>query len=144
MLAYLLVFLSAWLETIPIIGAVVPGSTVIFALGGLVPSGSLKITPLMIAAVVGAALGDSLAYLFGHWQKRRMLSVWPLSKYPKLVAESEAFFRRNGTLWLPGGALRAADRLASAVGCVLAALTYFVVNTGLVAGMVGLKLNSPI
>jgi membrane protein DedA with SNARE-associated domain len=98
LLAYLLVFLSAWLEAIPIIGAVVPGSTVIFALGALVPSGSLKITPLMIAAVVGAALGDGLAYAFGLWQKRRVLSVWPLSKYPKLVAESEAFFRRNGTL----------------------------------------------
>jgi len=98
LLAYLLVFLSAWLEAVPIIGAIVPGSTVILALSALVPSGSLKITPLVVAAVVGAAMGDGLAYGFGHWQKHRVLSVWPLSKYPKLVAESEAFFRRNGTL----------------------------------------------
>ena len=98
LLAYLLIFLSAWLEAIPIIGAVVPGSTVIFALSALVPSGSLKIAPVAIAAIVGAALGDGLAYGFGHWQKRRVLSVWPLSKYPRLVTESEAFFRRHGTL----------------------------------------------
>ncbi|MBY0382181.1 MAG: DedA family protein [Xanthobacteraceae bacterium] len=97
-LAYLLVFFSAFLEAIPIIGAIVPGSTVIFALSALVPSGSLKVIPLVIAALVGAALGDGLAYGFGYWQKHRVLSVWPLSRYPKLVAESEDFFRRNGTL----------------------------------------------
>jgi len=87
-LAYLLVFVSAFLEAIPIIGAIVPGSTVIFALSALVPSGSLKVIPLVIAAIIGAAFGDGLAYGFGYWQKHRVLSVWPLSKYPKLVAES--------------------------------------------------------
>lgn len=98
LLAYFLVFLSALLEAVPIVGAVVPGSTVIFALSALIPSGGLNITPLVIAAIVGAAVGDGAAYGFGLWQKHRVLSVWPLSKYPKLVAESEAFFRRYGTL----------------------------------------------
>jgi membrane-associated protein len=98
LLAYLVIFLAAWLEAVPIVGSVIPGSTVILALSALVPSGSLKIALVIAAAVSGAAFGDGLAYWIGHWQKRRVLSLWPLSKYPALIAESEAFFRRHGTL----------------------------------------------
>ncbi|MGV8863114.1 MAG: phosphoesterase, partial [Pseudomonas sp.] len=39
--AYLVVFLLALSESIPIIGAVVPGTAVILALSALVPSGVL-------------------------------------------------------------------------------------------------------
>jgi membrane-associated protein len=96
--AYLLIFLSALLEAVPIVGSIIPGSTVILALSALVPSGSLKIVPVIASAVIGAALGDGLAYWIGHKQKQQVLSMWPLSKYPALVAESESFFRRHGTL----------------------------------------------
>ncbi|MBV8698415.1 MAG: DedA family protein, partial [Bradyrhizobium sp.] len=41
-LAYLTLFLAALLEAVPVIGSVVPGSTVILALSALVPSGDLK------------------------------------------------------------------------------------------------------
>jgi membrane-associated protein len=95
--AYAVIFLSAFLEAIPLAGAIVPGSTVILALSALVPSGNLKLAPILIAAIAGAALGDGLAYWLGYTQKRRVLSLWPMSKYPALVAESERFFLRYGT-----------------------------------------------
>lgn len=96
--AYGVIFLSAFLEAVPLAGSIVPGSTVILALSALVPSGNLKIAPILIAAVAGAALGDGLAYWLGHTQKRRVLSFWPMSRYPALIAESERFFLRYGTL----------------------------------------------
>jgi len=96
-LAYVVIFLSAFLEAVPFAGAIVPGSTMILALSALVPSGNLKLAPILIAAITGAALGDGLAYWLGYTQKRRVLSLWPMSKYPALVAESERFFLRYGT-----------------------------------------------
>ena len=106
--AYVVIFLSALLEAVPLAGSVVPGSTVILALSALVPSGNLKLAPILIAAIAGAALGDGLAYWLGYTQKRRVLSLWPMSKYPALIAESERFFLRYGTfaVFFP---LRAAD-----------------------------------
>lgn len=95
--AYAVVFLSAFLEAVPLAGAIVPGSTVILALSALVPSGNLKLAPILIAAIAGAALGDGLAYWLGYTQKRRVLSLWPMSKYPALIAESERVFLRYGT-----------------------------------------------
>lgn len=97
-LAYFVIFLSAFLEAVPLAGSIVPGSTVILALSALVPSGNLKLAPILIAAIAGAALGDGLAYWLGYTEKRRVLSLWPMSKYPALVADSERFFHRYGTL----------------------------------------------
>jgi len=67
-LAYLTLFLAALLEAVPVVGAVIPGSTVILALSALVPGGEL------------------------HFEGREILSAWPLANYPRLIAESEAFF----------------------------------------------------
>ena len=50
-LAYLTLFLAALLEAVPIVGSVIPGSTIIFALSALVPGGEL-------AAGVGAGSRD--------------------------------------------------------------------------------------
>ena len=96
--AYAVVFLSALLEAVPLAGSIVPGSTVILALSALVPSGKLTLVPILVATTAGAALGDGLAYWLGYTQKRRVLSLWPMSKYPALIAESERFFLRYGTL----------------------------------------------
>lgn len=97
-LAYLTLFLAALLEAVPILGSVIPGSTIIFALSALVPGGELQLAWVLLVAIAGALLGDGSAFLLGHHEKRRILSAWPLSNYPKVVSQSEAFFRRWGTL----------------------------------------------
>src|SRR6202451_930838 len=97
-LAYLTLFLAALLEAVPIIGAVIPGSTNIFALSALVPGGELRLEWVLAAAVAGALLGDGSPFWIGHRDQREILSAWPLSNYPRVVAQSEAFFHRWGTL----------------------------------------------
>jgi membrane protein DedA with SNARE-associated domain len=97
-LAYLTLFLAALLEAVPIVGAVIPGSTIIFALSALVPGGELQLGWVLLAAILGALLGDGSAFLVGHRKQRQILNVWPLSNYPNVVAQSEAFFKRWGTL----------------------------------------------
>ena len=97
-LAYLTVFLAALLEAVPVVGSVIPGSTIILALSGLIPGGELRLGWVLAAAIAGALLGDGSAFWLGHRTKREILSSWPLSNYPRLVAQSEAFFHRWGTL----------------------------------------------
>jgi membrane-associated protein len=96
-LAYLTLFLAALLEAVPVVGSVVPGSTVILALSALVPSGDLKLPWVLLAAIAGAVLGDGSAFWIGHRSQREILGAWPLSNYPRVIAQSEAFFNKWGT-----------------------------------------------
>lgn len=97
-LAYTAIFFCAFLEAVPILGSLIPGSTVILALSALVPAGSLELAPVLAAAITGALLGDGLAYWIGRISQHDVLTSWPMSNYPGLVAKSETFFRRYGTL----------------------------------------------
>jgi membrane protein DedA with SNARE-associated domain len=97
-LGYLTVFLAALLEAVPVVGSVIPGSTIILALSALVPGGDLKLGWVLAAAAAGAVLGDGSAFWIGHRSQREILSTWPLANYPRVVAQSEAFFNRWGTL----------------------------------------------
>jgi membrane protein DedA with SNARE-associated domain len=95
-LAYLTLFLAALLEAVPVVGSVIPGSTIILALSALVPGGQLKLQWVLLAATLGALLGDGSAFWAGHRTQHEILSAWPLSNYPRVIAQSEAFFRRWG------------------------------------------------
>jgi membrane protein DedA with SNARE-associated domain len=97
-LAYLTIFLAALLEAVPIVGSVIPGSTIILALSALVPGGELDLVGVFAAAIAGAALGDGSAFWIGHRTQREILNAWPMSRYPNVIAQSEAFFHRWGTL----------------------------------------------
>jgi len=96
--AYLTLFLAALLEAVPVVGSVIPGSTIILALSALVPGGELRLEWVLAAAIAGALLGDGSAFWIGHKAQREILSAWPLANYPRVVAQSEAFFHRWGML----------------------------------------------
>jgi membrane protein DedA with SNARE-associated domain len=97
-LGYLTLFLAALLEAVPVVGSVVPGSTIILALSALVPGGELRLVWVLAAAIAGALLGDGSAFWIGHRAQREILSSWPMSNYPRVIAQSEAFFHRWGAL----------------------------------------------
>ncbi|MDE2329559.1 MAG: DedA family protein [Bradyrhizobium sp.] len=97
-LAYLTLFLAALLEAVPVVGSVIPGSTIILALSALVPGGELQLAGVLAAAVAGAMLGDGSAFWIGHRSQREILSTWPMANYPRVIAQSEAFFHRWGAL----------------------------------------------
>ena len=97
-LAYLTIFVAALLEAVPVVGSVIPGSTIILALSALVPGGELTLELVLVAAIAGALIGDGAAFWTGHLTQREILSSWPMVKYPRVVARSEAFFHRWGAL----------------------------------------------
>jgi membrane-associated protein len=96
-LGYVTIFLAALLEAVPVVGSVVPGSTIILALSALVPGGELKLQWVLLAAAAGAIVGDGTAFWTGHRTQREILNAWPLTRYPRVIKQSEAFFERWGT-----------------------------------------------
>jgi membrane protein DedA with SNARE-associated domain len=97
-LAYLTIFLAALLEAVPVAGSLIPGSTIIVALSALVPGGELQLEWVLASAITGAMFGDGTAFWIGHRTQRDILNSWPMANYPRVVAQSEAFFHRWGTL----------------------------------------------
>ncbi|MFZ5956792.1 VTT domain-containing protein [Pseudomonas knackmussii] len=95
-LTYAAVLLLALSESIPVIGAVVPGTAIIIAIAALVPSGAVTLWPLLASAVAGAVLGDGLSYWLGHRYHREILDIRPLKRYSGFLARSEQFFARHG------------------------------------------------
>jgi membrane protein DedA with SNARE-associated domain len=95
-LAYGLVLLLAFSESLPVLGAVVPGTAIIVGLAALVPSGVLKLSPLLVAALIGAMIGDGLSFWLGHRYHEQILTRWPFRRYPQLIERSEAFFKKHG------------------------------------------------
>ena len=63
-LAYLTLFLAALLEAVPVVGSVIPGSTIILALSALVPGGELKLQWVLLAATaLPLRFSDGSVYL---------------------------------------------------------------------------------
>lgn len=96
LLAYAIAFLLAGAESIPVVGAVVPGTATILAFGALIPSGALQIGPLVIATTAGAIAGDGISYWLGHHYKAGIATIWPFRRHPRVIAKGEVFFARHG------------------------------------------------
>lgn len=94
--AYAATFLLAFSEAIPIIGTLVPGSTLIIAISALVTRAGLNPWLLVAAAAIGAIAGDGLSFWLGQLVDREILERRPLNLFPHLISRSEAFFKRHG------------------------------------------------
>src|SRR5689334_24613523 len=77
------VFLLALSEAIPVIGTVVPGSTLIVGISALAAGANVNPWLLLIAATVGAIAGDGLSFWLGQRYHREILLGWPLNRYPR-------------------------------------------------------------
>jgi membrane protein DedA with SNARE-associated domain len=90
------VFLLAFSEAIPIVGTVVPGSTLIVAISAMAVEAHINPWLLLFAATFGAIVGDGTSFWLGQRCHRQILQRWPLNQFPRLIARSEAFFNRYG------------------------------------------------
>lgn len=64
--AYAVVFLLAMSEALPGIGVIVPGTAIILGVSALIPSGVVKLLPILAATMAGAIVGDGLSFWLGH------------------------------------------------------------------------------
>jgi membrane protein DedA with SNARE-associated domain len=93
--AVIAILLLALSEAVPVIGTVVPGSTLILAISALATPADVKPWLLLVAAVVGAIAGDGLSFWLGYRYRREILRGWPLNRFPQLIERSARFIRRH-------------------------------------------------
>lgn len=91
------VFAAALLEAVAVIGAVVPGSSIVFVGGMLVGLHAIDPVWTSLAAVSGAIVGDGFSYWLGHRYGDRLRLLWPLKSHPALFESGQAYFARNGS-----------------------------------------------
>ncbi|HHJ39851.1 MAG: hypothetical protein AXA67_06300 [Methylothermaceae bacteria B42] len=117
------VFVIALLESLAIVGMLVPGVAMMFAAGALIGTGALSFWPICLWAMAGAIVGDGLSYWLGCRYQARLCQFWPFRSHPEIIAHGIAFFNKYGGLSVLFGRF---------VGPIRAVIP-------LVAGMMGMK-----
>ncbi len=95
-LAILVAFLAAVIEAVAVLGVLLPGTPILMAIAGAAAMAGMPVWPIMIAAVLGAVLGDFVSFWLGERFSTRLRGVWPFAARPELLAEAERFFARYG------------------------------------------------
>jgi len=91
-----LVFVVALLESLLVVGLLIPGSILLFGMGAVITTGALQLLPTMTWTAIGAVTGDTISFLIGSHFHQRLRDVWPLKRYPALVNRGVEFFCRHG------------------------------------------------
>lgn len=94
--AGLAVFLIAMAESLAIVGLLIPGVAMMFAAGALVGAGALGFAPICAYAIAGAVVGDGISFWLGWRYRDRVLSLWPFTRYPGMIARGVDYFHRYG------------------------------------------------
>jgi membrane protein DedA with SNARE-associated domain len=90
------VFLLALSEAVPVIGTVIPGSTLIIGISALATGAYVNPWLLLVAAIVGAIFGDGFSFWLGQRYQREILLCWPLNRYPQFINRSETYINKYG------------------------------------------------
>ena len=90
------VFFIALMESLVVLGLLIPGAALLFGAGALLATGTLPILPVMLAASAGALIGDLISFLLGHHYQQRLRVIWPFRNYPRLVNRGVDYFVKNG------------------------------------------------
>lgn len=94
--AMLIVFLIALIESLLIIGLFLPGWLLLVGIGGLIGADVLSFYPIVIAAYLGAVIGEYISFLLGYHYHQKILQ-WPmLARHQKLIRYSHNFFQQYG------------------------------------------------
>jgi len=94
----LLIFLVALGESFLVVGILLPGAAMLVGLGTLIGLGVVDFKLAWIAASLGAFAGDGVSFWIGYHYKQRLLKIWPIYKFPKLIDSGQTFFSKWGTL----------------------------------------------
>ncbi len=91
-----IVFSMAFAESLAVVGMVVPGVAVMFAIGALIGAGALDFQSMVIWSVLGAVTGDSLSFWLGKKYQRQLTGLWPFNRHPSILERGISFFQRYG------------------------------------------------
>ncbi len=94
--AGIVIFIVAMVESLAVIGMLVPGAAMMIGFGALISTGTLEFWPTCGWAVAGAIAGDGLSFMLGHHYQNRLPQLWPFRKYPHSLEKGVRFFQHYG------------------------------------------------
>lgn len=94
--SFVITFAISMLESLAVVGSIVPGSVTMTAIGILAGSGVMGVEQTLIAATLGAMIGDNLSYAIGYYYRENLKQIWPFSRYPGWIDYGGDFFKKHG------------------------------------------------
>lgn len=94
---YLIVFLVIFCETGLVVTPVLPGDSLLFALGALAALGALHLEALLILVVIAAIAGDTANYSIGHFIGPKVFH-YEESRFfkKKYLIKTHEFYKKHG------------------------------------------------
>jgi membrane protein DedA with SNARE-associated domain/membrane-associated phospholipid phosphatase len=92
----LLIFVIAILESLLLVGLLIPGTFLLFGIGALVTTSALQLYPTIFWTTLGAFAGDTISFFIGRHYHQRLRVIWPLKRYPALINRGVDFFCQHG------------------------------------------------
>ena len=90
------VFVIALMESLIVLGLLIPGAVLLFGAGALMATGALPVLPIMLWTIAGAICGDLISFLLGRYYHQQLRVIWPFRRYPALVNRGVDFFCGHG------------------------------------------------
>ncbi len=94
--AWLVVFLIAFIESIAILGLLMPGWVLLVGIGTLIGTDVLDFFPIVVAAYCGAVIGEYLSYIVGYHYHQKILNWKFVSRHQQLIEQTKLFFEKHG------------------------------------------------
>ncbi|EIK93592.1 PAP2 family protein/DedA family protein [Pseudomonas sp. M47T1] len=92
----LAIVLVACTECLAIVGLIVPGTVLLFAIAVLAGNGSLSLGETLLLGYVGGLLGDALSYFTGRHFHQNIRRLPGLRQHPEWIGRAEGYFQRYG------------------------------------------------
>lgn len=96
--AGVIVFLVAMVESLAIIGVVVPGVAIMFAIGALISNGTLDMVSTVLWAAAGASFGDGLSFALGKHYDKKIYNITWFKNNPSVLKNGHEFFEKYGAI----------------------------------------------
>jgi len=95
-LSGLVIFLVALTESLAVVGILVPGIVLMLIIGAYLATDQFSFSIAIILTISGAIFGDGISYYLGYRYKDKLISIWPISRYPDTFNKGVTFFERHG------------------------------------------------
>jgi len=96
----LALFIAACAECLAIVGLLMPGTVLLFAIAMMAGSGALGLGETLLLGFLGGLLGDLLSYGLGFRFKHRIGQLPGLRTHPQWLSSTERYFQRFGAVSL--------------------------------------------
>jgi len=92
----LAIVLVAATECLAIVGLIVPGTVLLFAIAVLAGNGALSLGETLLLGYLGGLIGDVLSYFTGRHFHQNIRRLPGLRSHPEWIGRAEGYFQRYG------------------------------------------------